>query len=554
MNKKHLFLLLLILTSLAATPLPPAVDISRSQKHIGNSMLLYEDKNSTMRFSDIAQLPADAFSPLHTEIFSTTFTSSSYWFKFDVNNTKDTPLSRVFVFEPPWLDYIQVRILHKSSITSSYEVGNSFEYGKRSINHHLINFEHTFQPGRSSVYVQVKTRDPFIVSLSLMEEKAFLMQQQDKSLYIGLIYGVLLAMLLYNFFLFLGIREPYYAYYVLFLAAFLIMNASYNGYTFKPLCAQYPELQNWLQASSIFFYSFTALLFARSFLNLKKTHKLLNATSLYMIYFLFFVAFISALTGGYHYHVRFSIIMSVIVSLYIFFIAIFSWRHGNRSARFFILGFFSSLLGTIITALTVMGQISYHEYTYRALDFGMVIDAILLSLALSDKLKISNEQKLIAEKESRTDALTGLLNRRAYDEISTKEFKRSIRYKTPISFVIFDIDNFKEFNDTYGHHTGDQTLQHFAHLLLQIKRDSDFAFRLGGDEFLVLMPETDKAKALHLATRAQDKIKQEILKIEELALTITTSFGVAERTEDDLSIREVEKRADQALYGAKKLR
>ncbi len=550
--KNRLFLLLLLMfTSLAAVSLPPALDISRSQQHIGKSMLLYEDTSCDMGLSDILQLSNDAFSPLHTDVFSTTFTSSSYWFKFNVNNTTDMPLSRIFVFEPPWLDYVHVHILTQGSISSSYEVGNIFEYSNRTIDHHLINFEHTFLPGTSSIYIQVKTRDPFIVSLSLMEEEKFLLQQQDKSFYIGLIYGVLLAMMLYNFFLFIGIREPYYAYYVLFVTAFLIMNASYNGYTFKPLCAQLPELQNWLQASSIFFYSLTALLFAKSFLNLKKTHRLLNISTLYMIYFLLFIATISAVIGGYHYHVMLSITMSVIVSLYIFFTAIFSWRQGNRSARFFILGFFSGLSGTVITALTVMGQISYHEYTYRALDFGMVIDAILLSLALSDKLKIINEQKLIAEKASKTDILTGLMNRRAYYEISTNEVHRAERYGGKLSLMFLDIDHFKTFNDTHGHDVGDRVLEHFSQVLLKIKRKDDYAFRLGGDEFLLLLPETEKSEAEHLAQRIQEETASHTIHLKDRTLTIRTSYGVAELEASDRSIKEVEKRADRALYKAK---
>ncbi len=512
---------------------------------------MYEDKTSEKSFSEVAKLPANAFSSLDTDIFSTPFTSSSYWFKFNVNNTTDTPLSRLFVFEPPWLDYIEVHILEKGSISSSYEVGNTFEYANRSIDHHLINIEHVFQPGTSNVYIKVRTRDPFIVSVSLMKEKTFLEQQQYESFYVGLIYGILLAMIFYNFFLFLGIKEPYYAYYVIFVTAFLIMNTSYNGYTFKPFCAQLPELQNWLQACSIFFYSLTALLFAKSFLNLKNTHERLNMSTLYMIYFLLFIAMISATVGGYHYHVMFSIIMSIIVSLYIFFIAIFSWRHGNRSARFFILGFFSSLLGTIITALTVMGQISYHEYSYKALDFGMVIDAILLSLALSDRLKISNEQKLIAEQASRTDVLTGLMNRRAYYEISANEVHRSKRYGGKLSLMFLDIDHFKMFNDTYGHDIGDTVLEHFAKILLKMKRKDDYAFRLGGDEFLLLLPETEKEEAEHLARRIQVETSAYEIQLKDLSLSINTSYGVSELEESDRSIKEAEKRADQALYAAK---
>jgi len=144
------------------------------------------------------------------------------------------------------------------------------------------------------------------------------------------------------------------------------------------------------------------------------------------------------------------------------------------------------------------------------------------------------------------------MNRRAYYEISTNEVHRSRRYGGELSLMLLDIDHFKEFNDSYGHDVGDTALEHFANILMKMKRKDDYAFRLGGDEFLLLLPETEKDEAEHLAQRIQDEVKTHKIHLQDLTLNMSTSYGVAQLEEDDISIKEAEKRADRALYETKK--
>lgn len=564
MYKRIFLFLYLAFMPLYVLAFPSPLDLSVSNHHIGRSMLMYEDSAATLTFSQVSQFPKSAFTPLENETFSYPFTSSAYWYRFELNNTQESSLSRLLVFEPAWLDYIQINVISAQGKTEQYEVGNSFNYAQRSIDHYLINQILSFKPGVSTVYIQVKTRDPFVFTASILNEKEFLLEQNRESVLIGLLFGVLFAMLFYNLFLFFGIKEPYHAYYVLFVSAFLVMNASYNGYTFKLFFADLPQFQNWMQATTIFLFSLTTLLFARSFLDLKKTHTGLNKATEYISLGLILIALLSA-AGGYRYHVMFAIALSAVISAYVFAIGILSWTKGNRTAKFFILGTVSGLIGTIITALTVMGEITYSALTYKALDIGMIIDAILLSLALADRIRVNQEERsiaeiektiaeaerVIAEKSARTDVLTGLMNRRAYYEITEKESSRSKRYSIDLSLIILDIDHFKDFNDLHGHILGDMVLKHLAKILLELKRKCDYAFRLGGDEFLILLPEADKKDAALLAKRIQKEIQANKLHFNNQTHTITVSCGVAQHQKHDASIGEVEKRADKALYKAK---
>lgn len=551
MQKTIILLLLFCFSLLYGNVHPKAIDLSVPNHAIGQSLLEYEDTTATMTLSKVRQLTSDNFKPLNKEVASHPFTNSAFWYQFKVLNKEHTPVSRLMVSEPAWLDSVNITVISPQGQLKTYQGGNIYPYSKRELNHYLTNFKHDFEPGISTVYLQVKTRDPFIVSLSILEESVFLAKQVEESIYTSLIYGGIVAMLFYNLFLFFGIKQRYYLYYVLFLGAFLAMNASYNGYTFMFLLGDHPAEQNWLQSITIYAFSLTALLFSRSFLNLRKYHKRLYKITSYMIFLIIIIALLSAFIGGYHYHVMYSIILVMLVSTYIFGMALFSWLGGNRSARFFLLGTASGLIGAFITALTVLSFIPFTYITYKANDFGMYIDIILLSLALSDRMKITLEEKLIAEKAAKTDIITGLYNRRAYYEISEIEYQRLLRHPKELSVIMFDIDHFKSINDNYGHNTGDEILNRIGNIVKNLIREYDYAFRMGGDEFLVLLPETNDKQASQLAERIRKAIENYTL-VKNPKLVITASFGIAQYNQMDTSIEKLTRRADEALYQAKR--
>ncbi|MCO4845917.1 MAG: GGDEF domain-containing protein [Sulfurovum sp.] len=551
MQKTIILLLLFCISLLYGDVHLKAIDLSVPNHAIGQSLLEYEDPTASMILSQVRNLTHDHYKPLNKAVASHPFTKSAFWYQFKVLNKEHTLVSRLMVFEPAWLDSVNITVISSQGQLQTYQGGNIYPYSKREMDHYLINFKHDFEPGISTVYLQVKTRDPFIVSLSILEESAFLGRQVEESVYTGLIYGGIAVMLFYNLFLFFGIKQRYYLYYVLYLSSFFVMNASYNGYTFMYFLSDYPTAQNWLQSTGVYLFMITALLFASSFLNLKKYHQTLYTITAYLIFLIIGIALFSAFIGGYHYHIMLSIILVMSVSIYIFGVALFSWLDGNRSARFFLLGTASGLIGAIITALTVMSFIPFSYMTYKANDFGMLIDAVLLSIALADRVKITLEKQLIAEKEAKTDVITGLFNRRAYYEISEMEYQRLLRHKRILSVIMFDIDHFKNINDNYGHGMGDIVLKHVGNIVKNLIREYDYAFRMGGDEFLVLLPETNEKQASLLAERIRREIQNYKLE-ENHKLIISASFGIAQYTQKDTSIEKVTRRADEALYQAKK--
>ena len=150
-----------------------------------------------------------------------------------------------------------------------------------------------------------------------------------------------------------------------------------------------------------------------------------------------------------------------------------------------------------------------------------------------------------------TDPLTGLLNRRRFLEQAESEFLRSQRYRHELAAVMLDIDHFKAINDTHGHFVGDQVLIALSRAAENLLRDIDILCRWGGEEFVILMPETPLAGAAILAERLRELLARLAVDTDAGTLRFTISAGVAARGECDAGLTDILQRADTALYAAK---
>jgi len=149
-----------------------------------------------------------------------------------------------------------------------------------------------------------------------------------------------------------------------------------------------------------------------------------------------------------------------------------------------------------------------------------------------------------------TDPLTGLYNRRLFVESFEKELNRARRYGLPLSIVMLDLHRFKEVNDKYGHPRGDEVLRAAASTLQKALRTSDSAFRIGGDEFALLLPQTDAAQALAISRRVET-VFAEILQPLQLAISVTMDHGVGTYPQDGEQADQLVRVADERLYRLK---
>lgn len=236
-------------------------------------------------------------------------------------------------------------------------------------------------------------------------------------------------------------------------------------------------------------------------------------------------------------------------------------RAGNPEAK-------TVLLGTIIFLATAINDLLIdliHLETARLAPLGFV--AILIAMAVSmanrftamySKLEsevaertadLSAANKRLAE-AARVDHLTGLLNRRGFTEEAEAEIRRMFRSGKGFSLVLTDVDNFKRFNDRHGHVCGDHVLKRMASILQERTRDVDRVARWGGEEFILLLPETDTEGAATVAEKLRETIAENLFEFGDERLSITMTFGIASFRKGE-SLDACIARADTALYHGK---
>jgi diguanylate cyclase (GGDEF)-like protein/PAS domain S-box-containing protein len=187
-------------------------------------------------------------------------------------------------------------------------------------------------------------------------------------------------------------------------------------------------------------------------------------------------------------------------------------------------------------------------------EFGNPKGYIAISRDISDRKHLEKQTHDLLEQVqnlARRDSLTNLYNHRYFYEIAEAEFSRSKRYNRPLAAIMIDLDHFKRINDQFGHQVGDQTLQVVANLLHSNLREIDILGRIGGEEFLAMLPEAEPVEAKNIAQRLCDCIGQHSISIGAQSIHITASFGIASISDNAFDLKMLINWADKAQYKAK---
>lgn len=198
---------------------------------------------------------------------------------------------------------------------------------------------------------------------------------------------------------------------------------------------------------------------------------------------------------------------------------------------------------------TYVGDEPVAEHELRSGDLIKVGPCILKYLAAGDIEAAFHEE---IYRLTITDGLTGIANRRAFEDTIQAEVRRALRYARPLSLVMFDLDHFKKVNDTYGHMAGDYVLKTVATVVRSRIRDDDAFARYGGEEFALLLPETPKATAAQLAETIRASVANTQFIFEDRVIPVTVSMGVADVVPELRTPHQLVKAADARLYEAKR--
>ncbi|MBT8343668.1 MAG: diguanylate cyclase [Sulfurovum sp.] len=208
----------------------------------------------------------------------------------------------------------------------------------------------------------------------------------------------------------------------------------------------------------------------------------------------------------------------------------------------------------IILTVNIYVDLQLSEVAINSAILGLIIGSLLSYIYTN---KITNHENSLKQQNSSlsvlasTDYLTGIMNRRMFNEISERYFQTAQKNELNLTLFLLDLDHFKKVNDTYGHQAGDQLLKRFVETIESILNKSDIFSRIGGEEFAILLSQTNSDDAYILAERIRKEIENDFITCEGKDIFVTTSIGISENRETDIEFENIFSRADMALYRAK---
>jgi two-component system, sensor histidine kinase LadS len=526
------------------------LEVAEQTQPLGEHLSLLSTPEPIGLEAAIRARQAGAFQPSPHAVPRLGIGAAAHWLYLPLLNPSDQPLRRTLQLGKAWIDQLDVHLVSDGRVLQQIQAGDGQLQGLQATPgmDYLLTLE--LPPGRSELYMQAHSADPLILPVRLLSDSA-LEHARTTTLYsYGALYGFMLALMAYNLMLYAGLKDRNNLNYSLYLAAFILLNLSYTGHAGTWLWPDSLLLKRYANPALMVAVAWLGLHFARHFLDLDaQAPRLARAVSRGATASVLML--LPCIGFDWHATALWLAFASVLIyTLLMVLLGVISLRRSRVAARYFLAATLCGMLGTALTDLSVWGLLPFTDLTYRAVDIGIGLEATLLALALAYQMRQHQHARRQAESLARIDPLTGLLNRRAFLEQGNALWSTTRRHAQPLALIMFDLDHFKGINDQHGHDTGDNCLIATARLLAQQCRTGDLLARWGGEEFLLLLPNTGLDEALVLAERLRQAIATLTLQGRDEPLTPSASFGVASR-EQQTHLEQLINAADERLYQAK---
>ncbi len=581
-----LIIMLVQISGAASAENLPAVEFDSSSTKIDlkRYIEILHDPDQNLSLSDVVNGKRNDFRSVAEIGNSFGFSKSAYWVHFSLHMGQELQNSPLLQLEYPLFDNITVFIPDGSGGYSQKVTGDALPYAERDVNHRTYLFRLPEHKGEvRDYYLRLQTEGSTQVSMSLWKAETFIEEVDSSNLLLGAYYGVMLLLLLTAFVSYMKVREKLFLFYGLYLLSYILFQFSLNGFSYQYLWPGSPWFTTRATSAFIGIVVVGGALFSGSFLQIwgEKHPRVKMLFSVLIV--LGTTGALLSLFGNYSVAIKLSVISGLCLPPIVLIAIISSLAIGYRPARYFLVAWCVFLVGVFVEGLLSLGLMPLNFLTLNAMQIGSVFEVVLLGYALMDRIELLRIEKekaivqankylqqlneklelLVDERTQKLqdknrklskiavqDSMTGLLNHKASLDFLKLCKSSAQRYGKNLAVIMLDIDRFKLVNDRFGHPAGDKVLVAIAAILKDTLRESDGCGRYGGEEFLLILPESDADKACYLAERTRKNI--EAMKIPEIEnIPVTASFGVAvfDPSHPDENLISL---ADRALYGAKK--
>ncbi|MBC3474874.1 MULTISPECIES: hybrid sensor histidine kinase/response regulator [Pseudomonas] len=377
-----------------------AVEITDATRHLplGRVMQVFEDRDGS---ASIAQVSAPAFASRFRQhgqdVLNAGYSTSVFWLKFDLRYAAApgaAPRQWLLELAYPPLDHLELYLPDASgAYRLAQRTGDALPYHSRQIRQNNYLFELPLRPGQAvTAYLRLHSQGSVQAPLALWSAEAYIEEQPARLYVLGIIYGVLLVMLVYNLFIYLSVRDVSYLYYIAYIASFGLYQVSVNG---AGVAYFWPDSPWWANAATPMFIGAAGLFgcqFARHFLQLSSIARGFDRL-LQLLMLGGALVMVLAVSMPYGVALRMATLLALAFTVSIFAAGLYAWWHGLRVARWFIIAWSAFLLGGLVNTLMVLGYLPNVFLTMYASQLGSALEVALLSLALADRINSLREQQ-----------------------------------------------------------------------------------------------------------------------------------------------------------------
>lgn len=398
----HLLVLALLCwsSSLWAQIAPIALDDNSDQLNPARQLFYGVDPAGQLSLNDV-QSTRSGFQwlpvPANVENVNFGYSDQTYWFHFRLENTSAHRIHKQLEIGYPVLDFLDVYLLHRNGDTRQLSLGDKRPFHDRPVDHRNFIVPLLLQADDTvDVYLRVRTTSSIQLPLMIWRDNSLLEVSQAEMLGLGIYYGTMLVMVLYNFFVFLSVREANYLYYVLYVSCMALFLASLNGVSYQYL---WPQGIWWNDQSIVFFLAGVvvfAALFTINFLRIPEVFPRIYPFGT-LIVFISVLVMVATLLLPYKTMIRVVIGWAVFGIVLALGVGMYRWLKGDSSAKYYCIAWYTLLVSGVVLALNKFDIVPRNFFTENALQLGSALEVILLSFALADRLNTEKRKRFEAQ-------------------------------------------------------------------------------------------------------------------------------------------------------------
>lgn len=546
-GKWILLQLILIIATLGIAQAAPLVLEDKPAYDLSGYLEILTDPTGRLTVQQAAAR-TDWSGPVHKRVLNLGFTQSAIWLRFSLANRADTQRMFYVSFEYPVTNSVTFYNKDLRDVFQEERVGSTTPASAHVVPDRHFLFPLSIGTDRTTaVYLRVQSTSGMTLPIRILSDQGLSRKAIGDYTIYGAIFGFLVLVLVYfmamSSFLYKGTRL-WLSLYSIFFGLHAAVRGGFLRLIMPDALIGIISLLQVLIIGGLFF---TGAKFFRVFLSLKNHSKPLDLIMTVFQYLSILFVVLALLQSPFLTVI--SLILFVINPIFSICLAFYLWRKGVGNAGYFAIGWIVAHFVSVYDFFRINGILPYPVFGEWMIPLSFLVALLFLSVALIRQNAVDH---LMAE----TDPLTQLANRRKFDDALSEEWNRCRRLCSPLSLIMADVDNFKNYNDLFGHRAGDQCLCRIADVLkLYARRSGDLAVRYGGEEFILLLPNLDAASAFNMAEAIRASTGRPARDGESVRSDekITVSFGVATAIPEEGKAPEILiMEADKALYEAKR--